>query len=370
MKHSRGRVLDVTTLAELDRRLASGVRSLAGWRVIGLDLTERGPALLGRSLAQSLFLGCVFAAGEDDAARRQGAVVLPDVPGTPVDPYRSTLYSPGELYDAPRYADSTDARAYAWSRRRHGPEDTLAMALHDHHVDAALETWVAGRSLIGVMGGHAQQRGSQEYADAARLGHGLGGRFTVATGGGPGAMEAANLGAFVPGDRAELLDDALARLASVPSFVPDIGAWARVGLDVVAEVDGAGRESLGVPTWHYGHEPPNVFATAIAKFFRNAPREAVLLEICNGGIVFLPGAGGTVQEIFQDACENYYADETAVAPMVLVGRRHWTEELPAWPLLQALARGRAMEPHVHLVDTVDEAVELVSLSRPGAAGPG
>ena len=39
-------------------------------------------------------------------------------------------------------------------------------------------------------------------------------------------------------------------------------------------------------------------------------------------------------------------------------------------LLQALARGRAMEPHVHLVDTVDEAVELVSLSQPGAAGPG
>ena len=42
--------------------------------------------------------------------------------------------------------------------------------------------------------------------------------------------------------------------------------------------------------------------------------------------------------------------------MVLVGRRHWTEELPVWPLLQALARGRAMEPHVHLVDSLDEAV--------------
>jgi predicted Rossmann-fold nucleotide-binding protein len=370
VKHSRGRVLDVTTLAELDRRLASGVRSLAGWRVIGLDLTGRGPALLERSLAQSLFLGCTFVDGEDDAARRQGAVVLPDIPGSPVDPYRSTLYSPAELYDAPQYAESTDARAYAWSRRRNGPEDTLAMALHDHHVDEALETWIAGRSLVGVMGGHALERGSPGYADAARLGQGLGARSTVATGGGPGAMEAANLGAFVPDDGAGLLDEALARLARVPSFVPDVGAWAGAGLDVVADVDGAGRESLGIPTWHYGHEPPNVFATAIAKFFRNAPREAVLLEICNGGIVFLPGAGGTVQEVFQDACENYYADEASVAPMVLVGRRHWTEDLPAWPLLQALARGRAMEPPVHLVDTVDEAVELASLSRPGAAGPG
>ena len=62
-----------------------------------------------------------------------------------------------------------------------------------------------------------------------------------------------------------------------------------------------------------------------------------------------------MQEVFQDACENYYADESAVAPMVLVGRRHWTEELPVWPLLQALARGRAMEASVHLVDSVDEA---------------
>ncbi|MBS2937449.1 Rossmann fold nucleotide-binding protein [Nocardioides sp. J2M5] len=366
MKHSRGRVLDVTTLDDLDRRLAAGARTLAGWRVVGLDLTERGPALLERSLAQSLFLGCEFADGDDDAVRRAGGVVLHDIPGSPVDPYRSTLYSPADLYDTPRYDDSTDARAYAWSRGRTTPEDTLAMALHDHHVDEALEAWVSGRRMVGVMGGHALVRGSAEYADAARLGHLLGDALTVATGGGPGAMEAANLGAFVPGGQTDLLDRALAHLARVPSFTPDVGAWARAGLDVVEEVDGPGRDSLGIPTWHYGHEPPNVFATAIAKFFRNAPREAVLLEICNAGIVFLPGAGGTVQEVFQDACENYYADEASVAPMVLVGRRHWTEDLPAWPLLRALARGRAMEPHVHLVDSVEEAVEVVGVSPPDA----
>ena len=72
-----------------------------------------------------------------------------------------------------------------------------------------------------------------------------------------------------------------------------------------------------------------------------------------------------MQEIFQDACENYYAGQSAVAPMVLLGRRYWTEELPVWPLLQALAAGRAMEPHVHLVDTVEEAVA----GRAGDAQP-
>ena len=359
MKHSRGRVLDITSLADLDRRLAGGARSLAGWRMVGLDLTARGPALLDRSLAQSLFLGCDFADGDDEAVRRAGGVVLHEIPGIPVDPYRSRLYSPRELYDTPRYADSLDARAYAWSRSGRDHEAALAQALHDHHVDEALEKWVASRAVVGVMGGHALDRGSEEYADAARLGHALGERLTVATGGGPGAMEAANLGAYLP----DALDDALTTLAGVPSFRPEVGAWARAGFDVVDRVGGTGRESLGIPTWHYGHEPPNVFATAIAKFFRNAPREAVLLEVCDAGIVFLPGAAGTLQEVFQDACENYYADETSVAPMVLVGRRHWTEELPAWPLLQALARGRPMEPYVHLVDSIDEAVAVVVSRR-------
>ena len=44
--------------------------------------------------------------------------------------------------------------------------------------------------------------------------------------------------------------------------------------------------------------------------------------------------------------------------MVLVGGAYWTATVPAWPLLQSLARGRPMEPHVHLVDTVEDAAEL------------
>ncbi len=367
MKHTRGRVLDVTSLADLDRRLATGSTSLAGWRVVGLDLTARGEVLLSRSLEQSLFLGCEFADGDEEVVRRAGATVLHEIPGIPVDPYRSTLYSPRDLYDTRRYEDTVDARAYAWSRSGTGRDDALAKALHDHYVDAALTEWVTDREIVGVMGGHALERGSEAYADAARLGHGLGSRLTVATGGGPGAMEAANLGAFMAGDQPDALAAALDSVSRVPSFRPDIGGWAEAAFRVV-DATPHGRESLGIPTWHYGHEPPNPFATAIAKYFHNAPREAVLLEVCNAGIVFLPGAAGTVQEVFQDACENYYADESAVAPMVLVGRRYWTEDLPVWPLLRALSRSRAMEPHVHLVDTVDEAVETVS-SSPSADRP-
>ncbi len=363
MKHSHGRVVEVESRQELESRLARGARDLEGWRIRSVDLT--GTDLSDRRVAGAIFLGCELSDVQASALQARGAVVFPTLPDVPLDTYRAGLYTARELYGHGRYHDSLDARGYAWSQQawHDGPDAALAATLHDHAIDAALSDWVRDRRVVGVMGGHAVRRGEPAYAEAARLGHGLGATLTVATGGGPGAMEAANLGAALSRTGGPTLDDALAHLATVPSFDRHISAWARAGFEVL---DGVERpaESLGVPTWHYGHEPPNVFATAIAKYVRNAVREAVLLEICHGGIVFLPGAAGTVQEVFQDACENYYADPGGVAPMVLVGRRYWTEELPVWPLLQRLAAGRDMERHVHLVDDVDDAVGVVTGGLP------
>ncbi|MEZ5097980.1 MAG: hypothetical protein R2731_19030 [Nocardioides sp.] len=173
----------------------------------------------------------------------------------PVDTYRTALYTPRELFDALDYHSSLDARAYAWSRRPSDLDDTLAVALHDHAIDDALAAWVAARRLVGVMGGHRAQRGDTEYAHAARLGRGLGAAYVVATGGGPGAMEAANLGAYLAPYPAQVLADALELLAGVPSYRPDISAWVESALTVRGRwPDGA--ESLGIPTWHFGHEPP------------------------------------------------------------------------------------------------------------------
>jgi predicted Rossmann-fold nucleotide-binding protein len=357
VRRSRGRVVQIGSLAEFDRRVSAGASRLSGWRVRSVDLSDRTDVLDGLRVSGATFLGCTFAPGVEERLEGAGALVLPALTIAPVDVYRSALYTPEELYDATPYARSLDARAYAWSQTPGGADDALARSLHDHAVDEALLAWVRGRRLVGVMGGHAAERGQPGYADAARLGHALGATHVVATGGGPGAMEAANLGCALPPDAD--LDAALAALAGVPSFRPSVDAWLEPALAVRAAIADP-RPSLAIPTWHYGHEPSNVFATAIAKYFRNAVREAILLEVCDAGIVFLPGAGGTVQEVFQDACENYYADESSVASMVLVGRGYWTDTLPAWPLLQALARGRVMEDRVHLVDTVDEAAALLA----------
>ncbi len=368
MRHSRGRVVEVDTVADLERRLRAGARDLDGWRLRSLDLRDAGERLDGCRVAGAMFLGCRLDDEVGASLEARGAIVFPAFPDTPVDSYRAHLYSAAELYGDGRYAASLDARTYAWTEAEPEPEGLLAATLHDHAIDGALTAWVAGRRMVGVMGGHALRRGEPAYAEAARLGRLLGQQHTVATGGGPGAMEAANLGATLAGAPEGTLDEALEALAEVPDYRPDVGAWATRGFEVLDGVTER-TETLGVPTWHYGHEPPNVAATAIAKYLRNAVREAVLLEICRCGIVFLPGAAGTVQEVFQDACENYYADPASVAPMVLVGHRHWTETLPVWPLLERLAAGRDMADRIHLVDHIEEAALVVTdLSRRNPRG--
>ncbi|MGF2948272.1 LOG family protein [Microbacterium alcoholitolerans] len=358
MRRTRGGVVDVDSLEDFDRRLSYGVRSLSGWRLRSLDLTDRRKALRSVDVTGALFLRCDLGIEDEESIRARGAVVFPSVPDAPIDTYRTTLYTPDELFGTTGYTHSIDAKTYAWSQRESSRDAALAQALHDHSIGIALETWVRGRRLVGVMGGHRAARGERTYADGAVLGRMLSRTHTVATGGGPGAMEAVNLGGYLAGYDEDALTEALDILAAVPGFAPSVGAWADAAFAVRKRFP-QGADSLGIPTWHYGHEPPNAFASAVAKYFHNAQREAILLEICQGGIVFLPGAGGTVQEIFQDACENYYADESSIAPMVLVGRRYWTEELPAWPLLRALAEGRPMQEHVHLVETVQEAAALV-----------
>jgi predicted Rossmann-fold nucleotide-binding protein len=352
---------EIESLGELDRLVAAGATSMRHWRLQSLDLRGRGEVLRRLHPRGALLLGCRLDPDTEDHLRRHGALVFPRVPDVPVDPYRATLYTPEELYAGLEagYDATLDARAYVWQRGSTDLADQLAQALHDHAVDNALADYAGPRRLVGVMGGHAIERRSGTYVAAARLGRDLSrSGLTVATGGGPGAMEAANLGGYLAEHDDAVLDDALSMLAGVPTYRHSVGAWAEVALAVRQRWEGS--ESLGVPTWFYGHEPPNAMASHVAKYFKNAIREDILLHVCDAGIVFLPGRAGTVQEVFQDACENYYADDREVATMVLVGVEHWTRELPAWPLLETLSRDRAMAGRVHLVDDVGDAVALVS----------
>ena len=368
--HPSPRTLEVESLDSFDRLVAAGAKTMQGWHVQSLDLRGRTAQLAALHAQGGIFLGCTFDAGVEESLRSRGALIFPKLEAVPFNPYRGRLYTPQELYAGisdSRYEDTPDARVYQWSiqpGQRHRLDSTLAAALHDHSIGDALDELTrselcAGRTMVGVMGGHAASRGSAVFEEAAQLGRLLArdGRV-VATGGGPGSMEAANLGAYLSEAPEQDFRRALDDLAAVPGFLPSVSEWARSAAAVV-ERHPDGTPSLGIPTWFYGHEPPNFFATHIAKYFANAIREAILLELCNGGIVFLPGSGGTVQEIFQDACENYYGTPETIMPMVLVGQEHWLRRYPAWPLLQSLAAGRQMENRIFLVDTVEEALAVL-----------
>lgn len=365
-------VVELESLADFDRHLVGagrhGAVRLAGCFVQSIDLTERTAALSAADPSGAVFLGCQFADRVEADLRDRGALIFPTLPDLPFDPYRARLYSADELYGEGTYADSLDAEVFAWAGQSAGHRSlasSLAVALHDHAITDALDealVTVAADRVVGVMGGHAMERGTEAYAGAARLGRALTrSGFVVLTGGGPGAMEATNLGCYLSGHDDTALDQALAQLAETPSFRPSIDSWVDAARMVRRSwpPDRAGM-SVGIPTWFYGHEPPNQFATLVAKYFLNPLREDALLHRCRGGIVVLPGAAGTVQEIFTAVTENYYAAADAlVAPLVLVDVDQWTTTLPTWPLLTALGRGRTMGERLHLVDSVDDVLPLL-----------
>ncbi|MFI1049250.1 LOG family protein [Streptomyces griseoruber] len=350
---------EIESLAEFDE-VVRDFGTLSHFRFQSVDLTDRTDVLLALDTSAALFLGCPMAPDAAAKARASGALVFPPVPGLSFDPYRGFVYTPDELFASldEGYEATPDARTYAWFQQTKSDGDifgSMLRSLHDDAVSDALDELLVGARVVGVMGGHAMARGTEAYAGAARLGRELAREgLMVATGGGPGAMEAANLGAYAAPFDGAMLTDALRLLAKAPRFTPSVTDWARAAFEVRATWPGGGP-SVGIPTWFYGHEPPNPFAAHLAKYFSNATREDGLLARCNAGVVFLPGAAGTVQEIFDNATPNYYESRGEPTPMVLVDREHWTERLPAWPLLCSLARERSMESRIALVDRIEEA---------------
>ena len=265
--------------------------------------------------------------------------------------------------------DSEIYHHYNRYRRQKQPTpimETLAQRLHDHAIDDALSDLLHDgeeeRRVVGVMGGHAMRRDDDNYRTVAHVSWRLAraGLF-VATGGGPGAMEAANLGAWMsPWSEAEL-DEAVAMLRSAPTY--DDPGWFDSAF-MVRDRWLEGAESLAIPTWFYGHEPSNIFSTHLAKYFAKSLREDGLLALATWGIVFAPGSAGTIQEIFQDAAQNHYGTFRVVSPMVFLGERYWREERPVYPLLKQLAEGRKYASMLTISDDLDEIVAFVLAHPP------
>lgn len=373
------RVIELESLQAFDAYLDNH-KSLADTACQGLDLRERTWRLFEADVRGAFFLGCQLEASGLEYLNDEGACVFPSMSGLPFRPFRAQLYDAPELYDGyvrgahDSYAITPDATAYV--RHKQTAQDldvvaTLAERIHDHAIDNALHqhlSQVGTRSVVAIMGGHGLTRSDDHYIKVARLGRALtAAGFYVATGGGPGAMEAANFGAWMAAHPPEALDQALEVLAGAATFEP-VGEWLDAAFAVRErwpQPDPATGASLGVPTWHYGHEPPNVFATEIAKYFANSIREDGLLAIALAGVVFAPGSAGTIQEVFQDAAQNHYESFGFASPMVFFDVEYWTNVKPVYPLLQQLAEGKKYADVLTGFDDVDPIVDFLIANKPG-----
>ena len=369
---------EVESRPELDAHLATG--SLRDLTIQGLRLDVDPPDLSAVDLTDTLFVGCRFTSvdAEADLVRR-GAHVVPAFDGVPYPTAPNRLYTPEDLaagFAEGGFAGMYDTVVYQHFCTHGGAlpdiREALTERLHDSGIDDALadamSAWVAARgasTVVGVMGGHAEVRGSVAYRLAATLAWRLGqaGRLVV-TGGGPGVMEAANLGAYLAGHSAENLTDVIDHLAKVPDY-HDHDPYTAAALAVRSEYQvrpELARGGLSIPTWLYGHEPANLFAGGIAKYFSNAIREDTILRLARGGIVFAPGRAGTVQEVFQAATKAFYVTDGASGPFVFLGSAFWAG-LPAPELLRTLL---AASPHgdlsglVHVTDELDDALALLT----------
>ena len=345
-----------------------------------LDLRDVGGFESG-SFRGCLFLACELTPAQAGYLTTTGATVIRDPDVRPYPAHRARLYTPEEIFagfdpaTGNGYEASYDARVYRhWvATGRQYPEmidESLARRLHDHSITEALHDEIDGDRPVAIMGGHGLERSDPTYASIARVARALtrAGRLML-SGGGPGAMEATHLGAWfanMPDDDAMVA--AIGVLAPRPDGAPAGQEYAdHDWLDRAWTVRdrwplpaaGSRLESIGIPTWMYGHEPPNAFATRIAKYFANSVREEGLLAIATHGVVFAPGSAGTIQEIFQDAAQNHYASFGPPSPMVLLGREYWTERHPVWPVLDSLSDGRDYRDLITITDDEDEVVDVI-----------
>ncbi|MCR5710364.1 MAG: hypothetical protein K6G79_07775 [Bacteroidales bacterium] len=359
------------------RQLLSQSETIRHYAFQSVNFEKSGYPVENYRFEDCLFLGCHIPPKMYETMD-ESCIVFPRVK-MPYKVFPNKLYNAASIYKGykPGYHETFytcyDTICYerymALGKETGDIKETLCRVLHDHSIGNALDQFVRQydeKDVVAVMGGHAVKRTAPSYEQVAHISKRLTeiGKLMV-SGGGPGAMEAVHLGAWMAGRSEAELHDALSIIAVAPTFRDN--GWLTSAFSVMEKYPCQEQyHSLGIPTWFYGHEPATPFATDIAKFFDNSVRENYIISVPKGGIIYTPGSAGTFQEIFQDAAQNHYETLGYASPMVFLGKEYYSEEIPIYPLLHDLQeRGKYRNLLLKITDSTDDVIRyLMDFHRP------
>jgi predicted Rossmann-fold nucleotide-binding protein len=379
----------------------------------GVDLSPYDAAFSTGSVARCVFLGCTIGNALADLVHQTRAGLVSELGLLPpsLQSFRTGIYTVADLYkgmaaDGSDWENTPDHEGFVWfNEKKNTPRvldlaHTVAARLHDTVQERASRAFLHDRKVIAIMGGHDFKREPTKedvaagkadvYWECVSIAKQLTETgFLILTGGGPGLMEAGNLGALLAGSSDQDVAETRSLLKNHPF---DSKEWRATGMVARERILGAWhaqpdstRFSLGIPTWFYGHEPPNLFASHHSKMFYNSLREDGLVTLANSGIIYFEGSGGTVQEIFQDAAQNYYVGEgQSPTPMVFYNPGgYWDrccrdisrptdspmdKRKPLLPLVRQLAAEKKFTSSVFVTQNPGEAVGfLVNASSTASA---
>ena len=374
----------------------------------GLDLSQLDDAFRGVNVAGSTFLGCTVGKVLAERVHGDGAGFVSEQPALPkgLPAFAPGIYTVADLYEGmeengsgwqntPDYAGFTFFNEEKNKPRKLDPAEAIAARLHDTVQERSVQAFLRDHDVIAIMGGHDVNRQLTDadkkagkadvYWECVAIAKALTeAEFLIVTGGGPGLMEAGNLGALLAGADDTLVNAVKALLTNHP-FESD--GWRATAMAARKRILGSWhaqpdekRFSLGIPTWLYGHEPPNLFASHHSKMFFNSLREDGLVTLANKGIIFFAGNAGTVQEVFQDATQNYYRPALeAATPMVFYNAGgYWDrpcmeltaaaemgvdKRKPLLPLLKQLAAEKRFTDAVLVTSSPDATVAFLKKGK-------
>ena len=219
-------------------------------------------------------------------------------------------------------SEATDSARRILSMKDVAPKDTWTLFKIMGEFVEGFETLRPVEPAVSIFGGSRVRRGSRDYRRAVAVSQALAREgFSIITGGGPGIMEAANLGARKGGGRS-------------------------IGLNIRLPFEHA----------------PNRHIDTLIHFNYFFARKVMFIKYACAYVVF-PGGYGTLDEAFE-ALTLVQTHKIDNFPVIMIGRDYW-KGMVRWIRARMLGGGMVTAEDLRLFTVTDDPQEVCRLVRRG-----